>query len=142
MIWLFLFVSFAQASEEKLHCLEAGQLRFLALGSTREEKSSYCFDKSRSLFLSSSCHKKKCHAKKNKGCKVPPESLRGSVGSPGFKLCQALGGEAQILEFHDGERWWSMDRCLFLSDGSYMDTGLMLKQRSECPQNKKTKKIN
>lgn len=134
-----LLLALSAFADEKLTCLDAGQLRFLALGSQREEKSAYCFDKTRSVFLSKSCHERDCDAKTRKVCAVSPEKLRGQTGNPGFKLCHAVGGAAQILEFHDGARWWSMDRCLFVSDGSYMDTGLMLKSRSECPPHKPDK---
>lgn len=130
------------ASAEEFECLSGGKLRFLALGSRHEESSSYCFDKTRSLFLSRSCHERECAAKKAKGCEVPAEKLRGEVGTPGFKLCKAVGGEPQILEFHDGKKWWSMDRCLFLADGSYMDTGLMIQQRAQCASQKTDKKAH
>ncbi len=138
---LLLIAKFTLVTElPKLECLDAGKLRFLALGSQQEEKSAYCFDKTRSYFLSKSCHGKDCAAKTKKVCAVDPGRLKGQVGSPGFKLCEGAGGVPQILEFHDGEKWWSMDRCLFVSDGSYMDTGLMLKSRSECPLKKADKK--
>lgn len=137
MIFLALLISSLAFSFEpsQLTCEAEGKIRFQFAAREVQEASAYCFDASRSTFISKSCLDfKKCAAGQAKVCDVGDWIFQGSVGSPGFKLCQAVKGSPQILEFYDGKKWWSMDRCFFESDQSYIDTGILIENRRNCPK--------
>lgn len=135
MIFLFLFfIQTAAAAEVKnFECQEAGKIRFRYAGREVEESSSYCYNPKRSVFISKSCRdSNKCAAHKVDVCEPGNWVLQGKFGTPGFRLCQAVKGSPQLLEFFDGKKWWSMDRCYFEADQSFVDTGILLKKRRDC----------
>lgn len=123
-----LLATFASAET----CLPHGKIRFQYRGEKISEKSSYCFDETRSRLESLSCRGGKCQAKRIDVCTKDSTKIFSQVGSPGFAFCQAAGGVGQILEFFDGEKWWELDRCFFKEDGSYLDTGSFFAQIEKC----------
>lgn len=136
MMLTLLLILFSKASfpaiPAQLECVE-GKIRFLYKKEMHEEAAAYCFSENRSYFLSKECRSGKCVAMQKPLCKLPPISGKGGVGSPGFQLCHAAGGSAQVIEFFDGKAWLSMDRCFFAEDSSYVDTGIFLARRGDCP---------
>lgn len=112
---------------ESLTCLSEGKIRYLEMGKSKTEIGKFCFSEDRSYFFSSSCRDEKCAALKADLSEIKSLALAGQVGSPGFKLCRRAGGVAELLDFFDGKRWWSMDRCRFEADGSFVDTGILLR---------------
>ena len=67
------------------------------------------------FYLSASCANDKCDILKKYKSELVIKDYRSNIGSPGFKLCQELGGVPQIFEFSfstDG-LWQSAERCLF-----------------------------
>jgi hypothetical protein len=121
-----------QPFPEQLICLKSGQLRFIDQGLQSTKVADFCFSEDRSYFLSSSCQRNQdCLALSTDLSEIKKPALAGKVGSPGFKLCRRAGGTPELLEFYDGKKWWSMDRCLFTEDSSYVDTGILLRRWSK-----------
>lgn len=113
-----------------LICNAGGKIKFIFKNETKIEAASYCFSADHSYFLSSDCRQKPCAALGKGLKKIPDSALTGKLGSPGFKLCRQAGGDPQLLEYTDGEHWWPADRCLFPRDGSFVDTGILVRKRS------------
>ena len=106
-------------------CLN-GRVRLRVFGKYKTYKSRYCTNAQRTTLISSACRTKKCNALRKFPLVIDRDSLYSEFGNPGFKLCQKLGGKAEILEFFFDKRWYKLDRCLFSSDGSYVDTGTLM----------------
>lgn len=114
----------------QLSCQANGKIKYIYKGEEKMEVAGYCFSADHSYLLSPGCQNQPCAALSGSLPKIPDSDLAGSLGSPGFKLCRKVGGEPQLLEYFDGEKWWSADRCLFARDGSFVDTGILVKKRS------------
>lgn len=68
-------------------------------------------------YMSPRCEKGDCAVLKRKKSNLIIPNYIGNIGSPGFKLCEKLGGVPQIFEFKmDGRDWESTERCLFGED--------------------------
>lgn len=133
MIWWLLLsiAAYGGVIPTDLECQNQGKIRYVSLGKQHIETAAYCYSKNKSYFLSASCRDRDCAATKTSPCKVSLAALSREAGNPGFQLCHKLKGFAQVVEFYDGKKWWSMDRCLFY-DGSFVDTGILLGRRNEC----------
>jgi hypothetical protein len=84
-----------------------------------------CTNKARDQLLSENCRKGKCAALQFKLATALP--VGGSVGKPGFEMCKAAQGMPELIEFQfKGGPWYKLDRCLFTSDGSFVDTGTLI----------------
>lgn len=84
---------------------------------TEVEKITLCQKKTADhmlFYLSSSCLKDQCEILKRPKKKLIIKNYTGPRGSPGFKLCEELGGLPQIFEFQDPQKkWQSTERCFF-----------------------------
>lgn len=117
----------------EVECLKKGQIKITYMGRTLTEEKAYCFSKTRSHLLSSNCKSGACAILKSPVCEAAKrKNLYNEVGSPGFRLCNAVGGHAELLEFYDGKKWWTMDRCRHTKDGSFVDTGILLSLLEKC----------
>lgn len=67
------------------------------------------------FYVSKSCSSQQCEILKRKPQKLVIKDYYQNIGSPGFKLCEALGGVPQIYEFRKSgaKNVESTDRCLF-----------------------------
>lgn len=66
------------------------------------------------FYTSASCLNNKCEILKRTKKKIAIPDYTGSIGSPGFKLCQSLGGIPQIFDFQDESKLWkNSERCFF-----------------------------
>ncbi len=67
------------------------------------------------FYLSASCVDDKCDILKKHKSELVIKDYRSKMGSPGFKLCEELGGVPQIFEFAFSDKglWQSAERCLF-----------------------------
>lgn len=69
------------------------------------------------FFVSKSCEKDQCEILKRTPKNLIIKKYKDSIGSPGFKLCQELGGVPQIFEFQldlaKEKKWQTSERCYF-----------------------------
>lgn len=67
------------------------------------------------FYLSKSCVNDGCDILKRKKTTLEIKNYASQMGSPGFKICEALGGIPQIFEFKKikSSQWQSTERCLF-----------------------------
>lgn len=81
----------------------------------KEEICSIVTSDSTKYYLSKSCEKEKCEILKRTAKEIKIENYTHNIGSPGFKLCEALEGIPQIFEFKKikDKEWESTSRCLF-----------------------------
>lgn len=64
--------------------------------------------------VSESCAKKKCEILQRKKRPLIIKNYMKNFGSPGFKLCDALGGSPQIFEYLiKKDSFQNTERCLF-----------------------------
>lgn len=118
----FLFF-LATAQAEDLKCVSE-KISFLEFDQEKIEKSSYCFNKLKTILLSKNCLKKRCRAfEEDRRFKI--DDLISPFGKPSFKLCRELKGNPQLLEFYVENKPYKLDRCLFI-DGSFVDTDFLL----------------
>lgn len=73
------------------------------------------------FFVSKSCEEKSngsCEILKRPKKDIVIKNYRSNFGSPGFKLCSALGGVPQIFDykFNQDSVWKSTERCFFDKD--------------------------
>lgn len=79
------------------------------------------------FYLSKSCIEKKCEILSRRKTDLVIKDYYKNIGSPGFKLCTALGGVPQIFEFSKDASWWqSTERCLFEKD--FVEISLLTRQ--------------
>jgi len=103
-----------------------GKIRLRRFGKYELSMSKYCTNNESTILIGYTCRSKSCDAL-NKKIMLDDGTLYSEVGKPGFKLCRELGGDPQIVEFLVSKRWYKLDRCLFVSDGSFIDTGTLMK---------------
>jgi hypothetical protein len=116
---------------EELVCKTGGKIKYIYKGVAKTEAAAYCYSADHSYLVSPGCRLgKECAALAGTLRQIPDSALSGSLGSPGFKLCRRAGGDPQLLEYFDGEKWWAADRCLFTRDGSFVDTGILVRKRA------------
>lgn len=71
------------------------------------------------FYVSKSCLDHQCEILKRKKKKLVLKDYHHNIGSPGFKLCEELGGVPQIFEFAKDKKiglWQSTERCFFNND--------------------------
>lgn len=71
------------------------------------------------FYVSKSCAEDQCEVLKRKKKEILIKDYHHNVGSPGFKLCEELGGVPQIFEFAKDKKighWQSSERCFFGKD--------------------------
>lgn len=71
------------------------------------------------FYVSKSCENDGCDILKRKKSPIKIPNYQNNIGSPGFKLCEELGGVPQIFEFTKDKKqalWQSTERCLFNKD--------------------------
>jgi hypothetical protein len=87
-------------------------------GKEEKEKSVLCEKKTADhmlFYTSESCDGDKCEILKRAPKKIVIKNYKANIGSPGFKLCEELGGVPQIFEFQklNVKEWQSTERCFF-----------------------------
>lgn len=115
----------------ELNCQPSGKIKYVYGGKEESETATYCFSPDFSYFLSANCREGGCLALEKKLGQIAERRLQGPLGNPGFRLCREAGGDPQLLEYYDGSKWRSNDRCFFLADRSYVDTGILVKKWAE-----------
>lgn len=80
------------------------------------------------FYVSKNCADSKCDILKRKKTDLVIKDYTSNIGSPGFKLCNELGGIPQIFEFAPvgSKLWQSADRCLFEKD--FVEISLLTKE--------------
>jgi len=114
-----IFTSCSGLADEVCFTQKTGKIKFVHHKKNQEQKTAYCFDKSKEMFYSLHCFKRNdCQAK---NFKKNTYTFDAKSGSPGFKLCQWFyHGIPQILDYWDGQRWITSSRCIF-ADNSFID---------------------
>ncbi|MBP9681304.1 MAG: hypothetical protein KBD76_07860 [Bacteriovorax sp.] len=75
--------------------------------------------------VSESCVEKKCEILKREKKPIIINHYMKNFGSPGFKLCDALGGSPQIFEFQvNTDKYLSTERCLF-GENDFVEIALL-----------------
>jgi hypothetical protein len=123
-----LFLSFFLVSSMTyaLDC-QKSKIQYITFGIKSVENSYFCTNQYKDLIISNNCKNKKCYAYKASHLKYRVSSLSSEVGKPGFKLCRKLKGKPQIIRFLVLKKWYKLDRCIFSTDNSYIDSGSLLK---------------
>ncbi len=108
---------------ESIGCIK-GKIRFVEGKKEIIQNEDYCYESlPRKIYSSGKCKESfKCFAQMTKPIHLKKMDVAGQVGSPGFKICEKIGGVPQIMEFWDEEEWIKTSRCLF-KDSSYVDIG-------------------
>lgn len=106
-------------------CID-GKIRYIDGKEEKVVKESYCYDTIlRKIYSSGRCKPNtKCMADFDKPIMMKVSEVSGETGSPGFKICEKVGGVPQIMEFWEGNQWVKTARCIF-KDGSYIDNGTL-----------------
>ena len=66
------------------------------------------------FYISKSCLDDKCEILSRHKKTLIIKKYINNLGSPGFKLCEELGGGPQIFDFQDRKKnWQSSERCFF-----------------------------
>lgn len=69
------------------------------------------------FYVSKKCTKGNCEILKREKKPIVIKNYQSVMGSPGFKLCDALFGVPQIFDFLDRQKkWQSTERCFFGRD--------------------------
>ncbi|MBC7428385.1 MAG: hypothetical protein H7336_07220 [Bacteriovorax sp.] len=93
------------------------QVRIIFEGKPAIAKETLCSKKTPDnmlFYVSKSCDENKCEILKRKKSELEIKDYYSNIGSPGFKICNELGGIPQIFEFSQGPNLWqSTERCLF-----------------------------
>jgi hypothetical protein len=93
------------------------QTKIILGGKTEIEKSTLCkkkMDDEMLFYVSESCDKGLCEILKRPKKNISVKNYKDNIGSPGFKLCEELGGIPQIFEFKtQAGTWESTERCFF-----------------------------
>jgi len=80
-------------------------------------------------YVSKSCAKETCDILVKKKSAIKIKNYTGNMGSPGFKLCFAMGGVPQIFEFQalkNPSEWESSERCFFGKD--FVEISLLMRE--------------
>lgn len=112
-------------SATDLEC-DTSQIRALVFGRTETSTATFCTNEMRTNLFSKNCQKNHCAALAAASRRIDISQLNTEVGKPGFKLCRLLGGKPELIEFLFRNTWYRLDRCLFDSDQSFVDTGTLL----------------
>ena len=112
LICYLLITSIANANE----CFET-KTKIIFDGKAEFEKITLCQKKTidkMNFIISKSCLNDQCEILKRTKKKIIIKNYTANMGSPGFKLCEELGGVPQIFEFLDlNNIWQSSERCFF-----------------------------
>lgn len=126
-VLLILLFSLPAYSAEKC---EQGEVRYIHNKKSISQKLKFCVEETNrgSFVLSDSCSGKACKLLENPAARpVDLTSYKGTVGSPGFKVCRELGGQPQIFEykFNSAEDWTKDSRCIF-SEKDFVSNDVLL----------------
>ena len=112
------------ASAEAGSCYKSS-IRSEYFGTERVTQSYFCTNGEKTVLISKNCQKKSCDAYRKESAKGV-SGIFSEVGNPGFTLCRNLKGKPEIIEFLVAGKWYKLNRCIFKSDNSYVDTGSLL----------------
>lgn len=115
MIILFLWINSLFAKD----CFET-TTKIIYMKKIEVEKTTLCKKTTTDkmlFYISPSCQNDQCEILKRTKKKIVIPSYMKNTGSPGFKLCHALGGIPQSFDFQDEKKLWnSTERCIFNRD--------------------------
>lgn len=107
----------------------SARIKSIAFGKSTTTQERICTNTRRDELKSFSCRTGKCGALTfNAAVEAPPTS---EAGKPGFQLCSALGGVPEMISVQFKTEWFKLDRCVFPLDGSFIDTGSLMKRYRE-----------
>ena len=93
-----------------------------------EEMCSFIDEDNSLYYMSKSCLFYGCEVLKKKKTRLVISNYLGKIGSPGFKLCNELGGVPQIFEFQKKSKaWQNTERCLF-NKRDYVEISFLTKE--------------
>lgn len=122
------FLNFAHAEESDFTCM-ASEIKIpYADGKTKTEKVEICTNKDRNSLRSKGCLKLEC-LPKEKLKRIKFSDVVADSGSPGFKICHAIGGKAELIEFKADDQWYSLDRCRLGKE--FVNPGVLIDEVSE-----------
>lgn len=118
--FLFSFTAFAG---KDIDCIN-GKIRYIEGKNEKVIEENYCYDSLlRKIYSSGRCKPNtKCMADFDQPIPMKMSEVTGEKGSPGFKICEKVGGVPQIIDYWEGNKWVKTARCVF-RDGSYIDNG-------------------
>lgn len=114
IIFLLMLTSFRIDAAE---VCKSGEIRYMHNKKYVSNVQSFCHEGNQIYSLS--CKGKNCDfLQAPEKRPVDISSTNPTVGSPGFKVCRALGGQPQIFEyrFSDQKDWTEDSRCIFGKD--------------------------
>lgn len=118
ILLFFCFLVFSIEASEKSCEMHNVKIIFDKKPIVSNEEMCRFIDEDNSLYyMSKSCLFYGCEVLKKKKGKLVIPNYYGKIGSPGFKLCEELGGVPQIFEFQkksvSKNDWQNTERCLF-----------------------------
>ena len=99
-----------------------GSIRVRQSGDLAYSNSSYCYNDTKTFLISKNCFNRRCSIHQLDFSKLTKKILFSPIGSPGFRICRALNGEPEIMQFQVSAKWWDLDRCIFAKDRAFIDT--------------------
>jgi len=122
LFFIFFLLSFKVFAAKDFGCID-GKIRFNDGKIEKVVTESYCYDSIlRKIYSIGRCKPNaKCMADTEQVIVLKKsEILADPKVAPGFKICEKFQGQAQVIEFWDGSKWFKAARCLF-GDASYID---------------------
>ncbi len=118
-------ISFASLAGKDIDCIN-GKIRYIEGKDEKVMNENYCYDSLlRKIYSSGRCKPNtKCMADFDQPIPMKMSEVTGEKGSPGFKICEKVGGVPQIIDYWEGDKWVKTARCVF-KDGSYIDNGTL-----------------
>lgn len=114
IIFLLIVSSFQVGAEE---VCKNGEIRYMHNQKYVSNVQRFCMEKNKVYSLG--CKGNKCDFLQSPEKRpVDISQSNSTLGSPGFKVCRALGGQPQIFEyrFSDQKDWTEDSRCIFGKD--------------------------
>ncbi|MDO9182853.1 MAG: hypothetical protein Q7U04_10620 [Bacteriovorax sp.] len=82
-------------------------------------------------YVSKSCYQDRCEILKRAKINLVIKNYTANFGSPGFKLCDTLGGIPQIFDFQDQDKKWQTSERCFFGQKDFVEISLLTSQWKE-----------
>lgn len=115
---------------QELTCIK-GKIKKLLRGKESVENASYCTNNEGTILVSEACYRKNCLSSLPAVDFDITKDMEIGIGSPGFALCRKMKGSPEIITFKHGEKWLSLDRCIFEPASYFVDAGHLYKLNSQ-----------
>ena len=102
------------AYSAQFQCFKSGRIRIVKDKQNRPSPKSFCINHSTYDIVSFSCiRNNNCQAIKNYKNHKKIQVGQKIMGNPHQKRCSSLGGNPQLIEYHDGNSWVGSAICHF-----------------------------